>query len=126
MSSPINQSPEEDTIAVGRAIGDSLAGNTDPNLPLTKADVVRLTKDEEMLLGILHQHVGQALSLERLTELAAVEREAGEQTEGRASAHELSASNVARTARSLDRKLTMIGSRERIREVAGVGYILWR
>lgn len=125
MSTPSNQTPtpndEEDMISVGRAIGDSLAGNTDPQMPAVRADWVKLTLEEETLLAVFREHPGQALTPEHLADLAN-----SAQTEAGAPRRSLTPTAAARIARSLDRKLAMGRAGERIRDMSGVGYILWR
>lgn len=128
MTAPYNQLPipEEDMISVGRSIGDSLAGNTDPHMPVPRADWVKLTADEEMVLAIFREHPGQCLTSERLLELAGAAHDAGAQTSGVAERRALTAAGIERVVRSLDRKLSMAQRGERIRVMSGVGYILRR
>jgi DNA-binding response OmpR family regulator len=128
MTSPFDQPPEseEESISIGHAIGDSLAGSTDPNLPALSADTVKLTPDEELLLVIFREHPGQALTPERLLELATQARAVQSASGSAGRRRALSQPEIEQLAYTLDRKLSMLRQGERIRAVSGVGYILWR
>ena len=76
MSSHYEPAPEDARRPIGHSVSDSLAASTDPDLPTVHADSVKLSADEDALLGIFRARVGQMPPAERLCELLAEVRAA--------------------------------------------------
>jgi hypothetical protein len=126
MSSHYEPAPEDARRPIGHSVSDSLAASTDPDLPTVHADSVKLSADEDALLGIFRARVGQMLPAERLCEQLAEVRAARPAAVAAAGTEPLTEAEIAPMLRALDRKLKMAGAPEHIREVSGVGCVLWR